>query len=127
VDKFFKLWAAEPAVIIGVVRAVLVAAVGFGLNLSTEQITSLVLAVEAIGALVTRQSVFAPATVQRLVDETTSTMGDTVTDLTGKHRRPEEAVELPELQGGPDGEVPPLPKSAYPPSAVELLNDDDPK
>lgn len=107
-DKFLKLWATEPAVIIGAVRAILVASVGFGLNLSTEQITSLVLAVEAIGALVTRQSVFAPATAQRMVEGTADTLGDTVSATidglsakSGKHRGLEDVVsDLPDLSNG---------------------------
>lgn len=126
VEKFLKLWAAEPAVIISAVRAVLVACVGFGLSLSTEQITSLVLAVEAIGALVTRQSVFAPATVQRLVDQTADSLDAAVGDNGGKHRRTDD-VELPLMEGGPGIPVPPMPESAYPPGAVDLPAADDQK
>lgn len=128
-DKLLKVWTQEPAVIISAVRAILVASVGFGLSLSAEQITSLVLAVEAIGAIVTRQSVFAPATVQRLVDQTADALDADpldADDLPGKHRK----VEDVPLIGGLGIVIPPVPESAYPPGAVDLpaggeASDDD--
>jgi hypothetical protein len=67
-DSLLKAWLAEPALIISAIRAILVAGVGFGLSLSADQITSLVIAMEAVFALFTRQSVYAPATVEKLVD-----------------------------------------------------------
>jgi hypothetical protein len=57
------VWRTEPAAVIGAVRAVLVAAVGFGLDLSGEQITGLILALEAVAVLITRRSVVAPSTL----------------------------------------------------------------
>ncbi|HEV8177405.1 MAG TPA: hypothetical protein VGP44_06905 [Gemmatimonadales bacterium] len=66
-SKLLKLWAAEPVLLVAAVRAVLVAAIGFGLNLSTAQVTSVILAVEALlSLLVTRQAVYAPATVTKI-------------------------------------------------------------
>lgn len=84
-SRIMKIWAAEPAVLISAVRAVLVAAVGFGLHLRPEQITSIVIALEAVFALLTRQSVYAPATVENIVDNAAA----------GRHRRIED-VDLDE-------------------------------
>lgn len=56
----------EPALIIGLVQAIIALAVAFGFELSSEQVGA-VLALTAAGlAVVTRQSVYAPATVERM-------------------------------------------------------------
>jgi hypothetical protein len=65
-SKIWKLWKSEPALLIGALRAILVAAVGFGLNLSTEQITLVILALEAVLSTLTRSAVYAPDTVAAL-------------------------------------------------------------
>jgi hypothetical protein len=65
-SKLWALWSREPAALIGALRAVLVAAVGFGLDLTAEQITLTVLALEAVLMPLTRSAVYAPATVTKL-------------------------------------------------------------
>lgn len=65
-DNLLKLWAREPALIVSAVRALLVCGVGFGLDLSAEQVTSIVLAMEAVFAMFTRASVYSPASVERI-------------------------------------------------------------
>lgn len=62
-DKLWKLWTKEPALIVSATRAVLVCAVGFGLDLTAEQVAGVVVAMESLFALVTRASVYSPATV----------------------------------------------------------------
>lgn len=47
----------EPVAIAAAIRAVLLAAVAFGLKWTPEQIAALMIAVEAVLAVVTRQSV----------------------------------------------------------------------
>jgi hypothetical protein len=47
----------EPVAIAAAVRAVLVAAVAFGLEMSGEQIAALVVAIEIVGALFVRSKV----------------------------------------------------------------------
>ena len=47
----------EPTLIIGAIRAVLIAAVTFGLDLSPEQIAAVLLAAEALLSLVLRSRV----------------------------------------------------------------------
>jgi hypothetical protein len=54
----------EPVLIASAIRAVVLAAVTFGLELSSEQIAALMFAVEAVLALLTRQSVTSPATLE---------------------------------------------------------------
>jgi hypothetical protein len=53
----------EPALIVGVVEAVLVAAIAFGIDLTAEQTAALLAVVVAVGALITRQTVYGPRTV----------------------------------------------------------------
>lgn len=48
---------AEPAVIAGAIRAIILCAVAFGLKWSADQIAALMLAVEAVLTLVVRQTV----------------------------------------------------------------------
>lgn len=56
----------EPALIIGMVQAIIALAIAFGFDLSSEQVGA-VLALTAAGlAVVTRQSVYSPATVERI-------------------------------------------------------------
>lgn len=51
------LWNREPALIIGVVTALIALAVGFGLDVTQEQVSLIVAAVAAILSLVTRSQV----------------------------------------------------------------------
>jgi hypothetical protein len=74
------LWRAEPAALIGAVRAVLVAAVGFGLDLSAEQITSLVLALEAIATVLTRKAVVSPVTLVEATKKAATTAASVVAE-----------------------------------------------
>ena len=60
------IWGREPVLITSAVRAALLAAVGFGLRLEPEAVAGLMVAVEAILAVVVRASVYAPATVAKV-------------------------------------------------------------
>lgn len=50
----------EPAAWVGTIKAILVAGMAFGLNMTGDQLGVVVLALEAIGGLLIRQNVFAP-------------------------------------------------------------------
>lgn len=56
---------AEPALIAGAIRAVILCAVSFGLKWTGEQVASLMLAVEAVLTLVLRQSVVSQNTLEK--------------------------------------------------------------
>ena len=58
-------WNREPVAIAGAIRAVILCAVAFGLKWSPEQIAAVMLAVEAVLTLVTRQSVVTPNTLEK--------------------------------------------------------------
>ncbi len=58
-----EIFKREPALIIGAVQAAIVLGVAFGLNLTTGQTGAILTCVTAVLALVTRQSVVAPANV----------------------------------------------------------------
>ena len=60
------IWGREPVAIAAAVRAVLVCIAGFGFELDAEQVAGIVLAVEAVLAVVVRGSVYAPATVDEM-------------------------------------------------------------
>ena len=51
-----NLWGREPALIAGAVRAIILAAVAFGLRWTPEQIGALMLALEAVLTVLVRQS-----------------------------------------------------------------------
>lgn len=53
----FNFWGREPVAITAAVRAVILAATAFGLNWTAEQVAAIMIAVEAILAIVVRQSV----------------------------------------------------------------------
>lgn len=61
-----KLWAAEPVAILAAVNAIIALAVGFGLNLSTEQQGLIFAAASAILGIFARSQVYAPDTVEAL-------------------------------------------------------------
>lgn len=50
-------WRREPAVIVGVVQAIIALAVSFGFDLSTEQVGAILAVTAAVLALVTRSQV----------------------------------------------------------------------
>lgn len=54
----------EPALILGAVQAVIVLVVSFGLDLTAEQSGAILAATAAVLAVIARQSVYAPATVE---------------------------------------------------------------
>ncbi len=58
----------EPALFVALVQAVLVLAVAFGVDLTSEQTAAVLAVVVAIGAVATRQTVYSPATVGDLID-----------------------------------------------------------
>lgn len=51
------MWGREPVAVMAAIRAVLVAAMSFGLDLSDEQFVTVMVAVEAVLAMVTRGKV----------------------------------------------------------------------
>lgn len=51
------IWNREPALILGAVQALIALAVGFGLNLSPEQVSLILAATAAVLALITRSQV----------------------------------------------------------------------
>ncbi len=54
----------EPAVILSALRALIYLAIGFGLDITEEQVVLVIVACEAVFAVITRASVYAPATVE---------------------------------------------------------------
>lgn len=58
----------EPALVVAVVEAGLVLAVAFGVDLTVEQTAAVLAVVVALGAIITRQSVYGPATYDDDVD-----------------------------------------------------------
>lgn len=56
----------EPAAILGALGAIIALAVGFGLEITDEQVALVMAAVAAVIGLITRQSVYSPATVERV-------------------------------------------------------------
>jgi hypothetical protein len=66
----------EPALIIGAVQSVIALAVAFGFELSNEQTGALLAVTAAVLAVVTRQNVYAPATVERIEAATTTPIED---------------------------------------------------
>lgn len=67
----------EPVLIGGAIRAIILAATSFGLNWTGEQVASLMLAVEAILALVTRSQV----TPNKLAEHRVAMGGNPTTPL----------------------------------------------
>ncbi len=65
-NRILSVFNTEPALLIGAVRAILVAIVGFGIDLSATQVTAVILALEAVLSLFTRASVYAPDTVKKI-------------------------------------------------------------
>ena len=53
----------EPALILAALQAVLAVAIGFGLNITTEQLGLILAASAAVLGVVTRQTVTSPATL----------------------------------------------------------------
>lgn len=51
------IWKREPAIIVGVVQAIIALALAFGFDLSTEQVGAILAVVAAVLALVTRSQV----------------------------------------------------------------------
>lgn len=62
----------EPALILGAVQAIIALVVAFGVELSNEQTGALLAVTAAVLAVVTRQSVYAPATVDAITASTTT-------------------------------------------------------
>lgn len=52
-----RMWQGEPALVLGVVQAVLAATVTFGLELSDEQLAALVAVIAAVHAVAVRRNV----------------------------------------------------------------------
>lgn len=62
------MFSREPAVIIGLVNALIALAVGFGLSVTPAQVGLINAAVTAILSLVTRSQVSSPATMKAIQD-----------------------------------------------------------
>ena len=62
------MFSREPAVIIGLVNALIALAVGFGLHVTPAQVGLINAAVTAILSLVTRSQVSSPATMKAIQD-----------------------------------------------------------
>lgn len=58
----------NPALLIGAAEAVLALAVAFGVDLTQEQMGAVLAAIVAVGALATRQTVYGPKTVDKVMD-----------------------------------------------------------
>ena len=56
-DKVTNLWGREPAALLAALQAILALAVGFGLDISTEQMGLIVAALAAVLGFVTRSQV----------------------------------------------------------------------
>lgn len=54
----------EPAVYVAAIRAIIVVAIAFGVKITLEQLGLIVVALEAIGATIVRQNVYAPVDKQ---------------------------------------------------------------
>ena len=59
----------EPAVIAGLIQAILALAIAFGLNLTEEQVGAILAVTAAILALVVRQNVYPAAKIEEGADE----------------------------------------------------------
>jgi hypothetical protein len=60
----------EPVMVAAAIRAVIMCAVAFGLNWSGEQVAAVMLMVEAVLAVVTRQNTASPANVAEATGST---------------------------------------------------------
>ena len=56
----------EPALILGLIQAVIAVAVGFGLNVSPEQVGLIMALSAAVAAVIVRQNVYTSETVQKM-------------------------------------------------------------
>ena len=63
------LWGREPALILAVVQAAIALAVGFGLNLTAEQVSLITALVAAVIGVLIRRQVWSPASVQEIADD----------------------------------------------------------
>jgi membrane protein implicated in regulation of membrane protease activity len=67
------IWKREPALILGVVQAIIALALAFGFNLSTEQVGAILAVTAAVLAVITRSQV---TPVERPADPTEQTPSD---------------------------------------------------
>lgn len=63
------LWGREPALILAAVQALLALLVGFGLDLSAEQVSLITAAVAAVVGLLIRRQVWSPESVREVADD----------------------------------------------------------
>jgi hypothetical protein len=61
-----NLWGREPALILALVQSGIALAVGFGLDLTGEQVALILAFTAALLGVVTRHEVYSPATVDHL-------------------------------------------------------------
>lgn len=69
----------EPAVLVGLVQAILALAVSFGADLTSEQVGSIMAVTSALLALLVRQAVVSPATLAKAEQ-----ISQPITGLAGK-------------------------------------------
>ena len=68
----WNIWKSEPSMILAVVSAGLALGMGFGLNISPEQMGLIMAFAAAILGLITRSQVTSPASLQKLTPSTLS-------------------------------------------------------
>ena len=71
-----SLWNREPASILGALGALLALGMAFGLHLSAGQVGAIMAAATAVNALITRQTVTSPSTLQNLTPSTLAAAQD---------------------------------------------------
>lgn len=71
-----NLFGREPAVILGLVQVTIALFVAFGMELSNEQTGAILAFTGALLAVITRQSVYAPAKVLEVMPGTRPALGD---------------------------------------------------
>ena len=72
-----NLWKAEPTMILAVVSAGIALAIGFGANITTQQMGLIMAFAAAVLGLINRSQVVSPATLQEMTPKTLAAAQDT--------------------------------------------------
>lgn len=72
-----SLWGAEPTMILAVVSAGIALAIGFGANISTQQMGLIMAFVAAVLGLINRSQVTSPTALQNMAPQTLAAAQDT--------------------------------------------------
>lgn len=78
-----RLLAAEPTLTVGLIQAVLICGVAFGLNLTSEQVGAIVTLSTAALALLLRQAVASPAAVTQVAQNTAQALSSSAAGTVG--------------------------------------------